>query len=520
MMRQAAATEPPMSDSPLVSMRDITKAFDGVLAVDGVSFDLVAGEVHVVAGENGAGKSTLMCVLSGVLAADGGRIELDGRPVRFRSPHEAAAHGIAMIHQEMSLVPTLSVADNLFLGREPGAGPWRRPRRQRREAQRLMRLLDVTLDVDRPAGDFPIAVRQLIEIAKALAGQSRILIMDEPTSALNEAETKRLFSLIQSLQRRGCGIVFITHKLEEIYRVGTRITVLRDGRAVTTAPADALGPAALVRCLVGRPLDRQFPSRPPPSAGRTDPVLELDGVSMRHPDQPGRWLFRAVTGAVHPGEIVGLAGLQGSGASELLQGLYGRYGPLTAGRVRVNGHPGRIRSPRDALAMGIALLTNDRKGAGLLPGASVTHNLTVASLRTTTPGGWLRPARERAEAVRCGAALNIRMRSPEQDVADLSGGNQQKVLIGRWLLTRPAVFLLDEPTRGMDVGAKHDLYELMNAWTADGMAILMVTTEMPELLAMADRVLVMHRGTPVADWPRAEATQDRIMEAALGAACA
>ena len=507
-----------MTTIPLVSMQSISKTFDGVRVLDRVSFDLQAGETHVLAGENGAGKSTLMKILSGVHADYEGTILLNGRSVRLVSPHHAASQGIAMIHQELSLIPSLSVVDNMFLGRERvAAGGWMRHRHQRQEARARLRQLDLDLEVTRSVGEYPVSIQQMIEIAKALVFEARILVMDEPTSALNEAETRRLFDIIRSLRAKGCGIVYITHKLDEMYRIGDRLTVLRDGRAIITARPQDLAPKELISRLVGREFSRQFPER----QARPGPArLSVEGLSLRDPANPRRMLLDRISFSAHTGEILGFAGLQGSGASELFQALFGVYGPVREAQVCLDDRPYLMQSPRRALTAGLALLTNDRKGNGLAIGLNVVHNITLASLRSYSPCGWLRPRREWATALAYRDTLHIRMRSPDQEAQVLSGGNQQKVLIARWLECHPNVLMLDEPTRGVDVGAKHDLYELMNQWTAKGLLIMLITSELPELLAMADRIIVMHRGRIAAAYARGEATQDRVMHAAMGALCA
>lgn len=507
-----------MMTIPLVSMQAISKTFDGVQVLDRVSFDLLAGETHVLAGENGAGKSTLMKILSGVHADYEGVIRLNGQPVRLVSPHHAAMQGIAMIHQELSLIPSLSVVDNIFLGRERVvARGWMRHCHQRREAHARLRQLDLDLDVTRPVGEYPVSIQQMIEIAKALVFEARILVMDEPTSALNEAETRRLFDIIRSLRGKGCGIVYITHKLDEMYLIGDRLTVLRDGRSIVTARPRDLAPKKLINNLVDREFSRQFPER----KAHPGPVrLAVEGLSMRNTSDPRRLVLDHISFSVHTGEILGFAGLQGSGASELFHALFGVYGPVQDGTVCLDDHPYVMHSPRRALAAGLALLTNDRKGNGLAAGLNVAHNITLSALKSYSPHGWLRPKREWATALAYRDALHIRMRSPDQEAQMLSGGNQQKVLIARWLECHPKVLMLDEPTRGVDVGAKHDLYELMNRWTAGGLSIMLITSELPELLAMADRIIVMHRGRIAAAYAHKEATQDRIMHAAMGALCA
>jgi ribose transport system ATP-binding protein len=496
----------------LLRMRGIGKSFGKVRVLDGVDFDLDAGEVHILAGENGAGKSTLIKVLAGVHTDYDGSIALDGEQVRFRGPQHAAARGISVIHQELSLIPGMSVTDNIFLGRERSRAGWMRFGSQRRACADLMRQLGMDINPDRHVGEYPLSTRQTIEIAKALAFQARVIVMDEPTSALTEPEVERLFALIGDLRARGCGIVYISHKMEEIYRVADRITVLRDGACIGTARATDLSRQELIRWMVGREVSELFPARPPVTNGER---LRVEGLTVPDPAGSPRPLVDNVSLHVSPGEILGVGGLQGSGASELFHALFGTYG-RARGRVWLDGAPHAVRSPAHSISNGVALLTNDRKGTGLVVGMDITRNITLASARRYSPGCWFRPARERACAEGHRQAFGIRAASLDQPVGSLSGGNQQKVVLAKWLETRPRVLLLDEPTRGVDVGAKHEIYELMNQWTAQGIAILLITSEMPELLALGDRILVMHRGAVTASFSRDEATQEKVLQAAMG----
>lgn len=506
------SASPPFS--PLVRMRGITKRFGPVEVLRDVDLDIWPGEVHILAGENGAGKSTLIKILGGVYSDYEGGIEIRGRPVRPTSPLEAAALGVAVIHQELSLVPSMSVADNLFLGRPRCTwGGWVAYRSQRAEARRLLAELGLEIDVDQPAERYPLGVRQLVEIAKALGYQARVIVMDEPTSALSAPEVERLFALVQKLKAQGCGLVYITHKMEEIRRIADRITVLRDGRRVGSAPAAELSTRQLIRWMVGREVEQQFPrhvSQPGPER------LRIEDFTVRAERKGLRPAVDSVRLAVRAGEILGLGGLQGSGASELLLGLFGALGPRVSGRVWLDGKPVRIRSPREAIQHGVALLTNDRKATGLVLPMSVAANATLAALPRLCRWGWRRPRRELEAAAAQSRALSLRGASLDMPVAELSGGNQQKVALAKWLEVQPRVLLLDEPTRGVDVGAKHDIYELMNRWTAAGMAIILITSEMPELLALSDRIVVLHRGRVTAELHRSEATADRVLEAAMG----
>ncbi|HEY3418090.1 MAG TPA: sugar ABC transporter ATP-binding protein [Armatimonadota bacterium] len=499
----------------LLEMREIGKSFAGVPVLAGVHFDLRPGEVHVLAGENGAGKSTLIKILAGVHTADAGQMLLGGRRAQFKSPHDAARHGIAAIHQEMSLVGTMSVLDNIFLGREQvRAGCWNDFAAQRRQATELLAQLGLQgLDLAQPVEYYPIAVQQMIEIAKALTFDTRIIIMDEPTSTLTEPEAERLFALIATLKARGCGIIYISHKIEEIYRLGDRITVLRDGAYIGTAALTELPRAELIRWMVGREITQQFPPRTPEHGTER---MRVAHFTVPNPVRGLPPLVDDVSFTVHAGEILGLAGLSGSGASELLRGLFGGYGRRPGGAITINGTSVALRSPRAALRQGLALLTNDRKTSGLVPAMGVGQNITLARLDAFSPGGWLRLREEYAAGLRQMRALQVKTQGWAQEISELSGGNQQKALLARWLLTEPAVLLLDEPTRGVDVGAKQEIYTLMNAWTAAGCALVLITSEMPELLAMADRILVLHRGRVRGEFTREEATQERVLRAAMG----
>jgi ABC-type sugar transport system ATPase subunit len=507
---------------PFLEFRQVGKKFGANRVLQDVSFGLREGEVHVLAGENGAGKSTLIKILAGIHSDYEGRIELHGQPVRFASPQEANRAGISVIHQELSLVDPMSVLDNLQLGRERGrlGGLWLDRRGETGRALELCRQLGLDFsaaDLARPVEGFPLSVRNRIEIAKALAFDARILVMDEPTSALNRAEVEKLFSLVGTLRRRGCGILYITHKMEEIYRVADRITVLRDGRWVgTAAAADCLEPK-LIRWMIGRELVPHSRRPAGGSGGGTGPfALEVEGLEVPDP-HPGR--PPAVAGfsvRARPGEVVGIAGLQGSGASELFPGLFGAAGAACTGRVRLGGEDFRPRSPADSIRRGLSYLTADRKGSGLVPAMSVGHNITLASLARFSPGGLVAPAREREAAARQARSLGIRAAALEQPVATLSGGNQQKVVLAKWLETRPRVLLLEEPTRGVDIGAKTEIYALMTQWAAAGMAILLISSELPELLLLCDRILALHRGRVAAEFSAAEATPEAVLSAAMG----
>lgn len=498
----------------LLRMEGIGKSFSGVRVLTDVRFDLNAGEVHILAGENGAGKSTLIKILAGVYDDYEGEIRLDGKPVCFKSPQEAHRHGISVIYQEISLVGNLSVAENIFLGREATrTAGWLNTAGQKEQARRLLAELGLQIDISQPVEQFSVSVQQMVEIAKALSYDSQVIVMDEPTSTLTEPEVEKLFSIIGVLKARGCGIIYISHKMEEIYRIADRITVLRDGRWVGTAQASELSQDQLIRWMVGREISQQFPQR----STRAGPeLLEVKNFFLLDKNDPSRFVIGKVSFKVHEGEIVGLAGLQGSGNSELLHGLFGASVSLAHGEITLEGKPFAIRSPGDSIRKGLALLTNDRKANGYVPEMSVTHNITLAALERFSPVGWLNPAAEVLSSRARADSLRLKAASLDQEVSTLSGGNQQKVILAKWLETGPRVLFLDEPTRGVDVGVKHEIYELMNHWTEQGCAILLITSEMPELLAMADRILVMYRGRVTAEFTREDATQEKILKAAMG----
>ncbi|MEV0146111.1 MULTISPECIES: sugar ABC transporter ATP-binding protein [unclassified Nonomuraea] len=481
----------------------LRKQFPGVLALDGVDLSLRAGEVHVLLGENGAGKSTLIKILSGAYHPDGGRVLMDGRPVRIRSAGDARALGIATIYQEFNLVPQLTVAENLALGRPPRRFGLVDTARMERDAEALLARVDVRVDPRTPVGRLGIARMQMVEIAKALALDARILIMDEPTAVLTTGEVEKLFAIVRQLRDEGVSIVFITHHLEEIPEIGDRVTVLRDGRSVAEVPASTPHDE-LVRLMVGRPIEQQFPRE----RGRAgDPLLKVAGLTRRG-------VFSDVSFEVRAGEVVGVAGLVGAGRTEVARALFGadRY---DAGQVTVNGRrlpPGDVHA---AMAAGLGLVPEDRKGQGLVLGAAVDENLGLVTLREATRAGFVDRKGQRTAAAKVADQLAIRMTGLDQEVRTLSGGNQQKVVIGKWLVAGARVLILDEPTRGVDVGARVEIYQLINALTASGDAVLMISSDLPEVLGMSDRILVMARGRLVGELPASEATQDGVMALAV-----
>jgi len=495
-------------------MTGISKNFGPVQVLKDVQLEILSGEVHVLAGENGAGKSTLMKILAGIHTDFEGRIEIDGREVRPRSPTEANQLGIAVIHQELSLIGPMSVADNLCLGQLPAnAAGWVKRSVQLERAVEAVRRVGLDLDVRRAVEDFPIAVQQLIEIAKALSHQARVIVMDEPTSALSSPEVARFFGQIERLKAQGCGIVYITHRMEEIERIADRITVLRDGRYVGAAPAKELPPEKMIQWMVGREIGEQLPPRTP-QPGRE--LLRVENFSVFPGGRNQAPTVQDVSLQVRAGEIVGIGGLQGSGASDLFHGLFGAWGRLTSGRVFLEGKETAIHSPPMAIRSGIALLTNDRKASGLVLPLSIIANTTLAALPRLSPDGWRREDRERTATQETAAAMKLRAASLTMATGSLSGGNQQKVALAKWWQTQPRLLLLDEPTRGIDVAAKREIYQLMSDWTARGVGILLISSEMPELLGLSDRVYVLHRGELTAHLDRAKATPEAVLAAAMG----
>ncbi|WP_410660092.1 sugar ABC transporter ATP-binding protein [Amycolatopsis sp. lyj-112] len=494
-------------DVPLLDVRGVSKAFGAVAAVAGVSFPLYRGEVHALVGENGAGKSTIVKMLAGVHRPDTGSLLVDGEPVSFGSPAEAKAAGIAVIYQEPTLFPDLTVEENIVMGRHPRRGLGMIDRAAiRAEAERLFARLGVRIDPARPARGLSIADQQIVEIAKALSADARVLIMDEPTAALSLVEVERLFAVVRSLREEGAAIMFISHRFEEITGLCQRVTIMRDGRHVSTDPLDGLTIDEMVRRMVGRDLEALFPKQDvEPGAV----VLEVDGLSSGG-------VFRDVSFSVRAGEIVAFAGLVGSGRSEVVQAVFG-VDARDSGVVRVNGRKLRPFSVRSAMGAGMALVPEDRRQQGLVMDLSVERNVTLPRSGALARFGLLSGRGERREALDWTKRLRTKFGGLGDAVGTLSGGNQQKVVLAKWLATTPKVLIVDEPTRGIDVGTKAEVHRLMSELAADGVAVVMVSSDLPEVLGMADRVLVMREGRIVAEIPRAEATEDSVMFAAMGA---
>ncbi|GFH38376.1 sugar ABC transporter ATP-binding protein [Streptomyces pacificus] len=493
-----------MSDpDELLRIEGIHKAFPGVIALDGVDFDLRRGEVHVLLGENGAGKSTLIKMLSGADTPDAGRILVGNEEVRIKGAQDAERLQIATIYQEFVLVPDLSVAENIFLGRQPRRYGMVDRKRMEADAEQLLARVGVHVSPRALVRELGIARRQMVEIAKALSLDARVLIMDEPTAVLTTEETDKLFAIVRQLRADGVGVVFITHHLEEIAALGDRVTVIRDGKSVGQVPAST-GQDELVRLMVGRPIEQQYP-RQPAEAG--DPLLTVEGLTRDG-------VFHDVSFEVRAGEVVGIAGLVGAGRTELVRAVFGAD-TYDKGTVKAGGAAVRRHDVGAAMAAGIGLVPEDRKGQGLVLDASVEENLGLVTLRQATRAGLVDLRGQREAAARIANRLGIRMAGPGQQARTLSGGNQQKIVIGKWLLADTRVLILDEPTRGIDVGAKVEIYQLVNELTAAGAAVLMISSDLPEVLGMSDRVLVMAHGRIAGELPAGEATQDAVMALAV-----
>ncbi len=495
----------PPDAPPLLSVAGLTKRFANVLALSGVNLSLAAGEVHALCGENGAGKSTLMKILSGVYTPDEGEICFQGQPVRLGGPAglaQAQALGIVMIHQELNLVPHLTVAENIYLGREPRRGLFIDRAQQRAGAAASLSRLGVAIDPDAPLGSLPLAQQQLVEIAKALSMNAQLLIMDEPTSSLGEADAARLLAVIQDLKRSGVGIVYISHRLDELAQIADRVTVLRDGQWIWSKPFVETSIDDIVSAMVGRALDEHYPAatrQPTPEL-----LLRVQGLVRRGGTGPVDFELRR-------GEILGFAGLIGAGRTELARALFGAD-PMEAGQIELQGRALRIGSPIDAIREGLAYVSEDRKGQGLAVGMSVAHNISLASMgRMSNALGFIDFQREEAAAQDYVQRLGIRTPSTAQTVRLLSGGNQQKVVIAKWLLREARVIIFDEPTRGIDVGAKHAIYELMDQLAAEGRGVILISSDLPEILGLTDRVAVFREGLIAAVLDTRATSQEEIM---------
>jgi rhamnose transport system ATP-binding protein len=488
---------------PIFHIQHISKSFGGVHALQDVHFEIFPGEVHALLGENGAGKSTLIKIMTGVYQPDAGELFFDGQPIHFSNTRAAQEHGIAAIYQEPSLFPDLDIAENIMIGRQPMGRLGVDWKRMYQEAGALLRRLGLALDPRTKARELSVAQQQVVEIARALSINAKVLIMDEPTSSLTQHEVDELFTIVRQLRAAGTAIVFISHRLEELFALADRVTTLRDGKYVGTRAMADVTTDDLIRMMVGRSLDELFPKQDV-TAGEV--VLEVSGLGVAGS-------FSDVSFELRQGEILGMAGLIGAGRTNVARALFGTE-PATTGTIKLDGKVVTIRSPDAAMALGIGYVPEDRKEHGLVLAMSIADNITLPVISTFARGGWLDAKRERAAAADGSKQLEVKMASVEQQAGQLSGGNQQKVVLAKWLLTHPRVLILDEPTRGIDVGTKAAVHALMSSLAAQGMAILMISSELPEILGMSDRILVMREGRLTGQFSRAEATQEQLMAAA------
>jgi ribose transport system ATP-binding protein len=503
----------PSSSEVLLEARGIVKSFPGVRALDGVQLTVRSGRLTALVGENGAGKSTLMNILAGVFPPDAGEVRLCGQTAHFRNPREAQAAGISIIFQELHQVANLSVAENIFLGREPltpfGLIDYAA---MNHAAAGLLAQLELKVDPRTLVGQLRVGQQQVVEIAKALSFNARVVIMDEPTSAITEQEVAVLFGLIRQLKERGVGIIYITHKLDELLEIADDIAVFRDGRFIGERSFAATTREEMIRMMVGRDLAGLYERA---SVATSEPVLRIRELSLPHPERPNDFLVEEVSFTLHRGEVLGIFGLMGAGRTEMLETLFGRHPRVARGRIWVEGVEVSIQSPQDAIAAGLALAPEDRKAEGLVLPMTVAENVTLASLARCERFGLLQAGRERETTGRFVERLRIKTPSIRQLARNLSGGNQQKVVLAKWLATEPKVLLLDEPTRGIDINAKKEIYSLIDELVRGGLGVVMVSSEMPEILAVADRIFVLCEGRVTGEFSRSEATEESLLHAAL-----
>ncbi|MFN2492279.1 MAG: xylose ABC transporter ATP-binding protein [Pyrinomonadaceae bacterium] len=503
------------NQASFLEMKNITKTFPGVRALDGVTFSLRKGEIHALVGENGAGKSTLMKVLAGVYPHPqyGGQIVIEGAEQRYSSVRDAENAGIAVIFQELSLVKEMSVGENIFLGREPRKFGVIRWEELYRRAGQLLEDLHLQIDPHTPIRNLGIGQQQLVEIAKALSHEAQILVLDEPTAALTDAEVETLFNILNKLRQRGVGMIYISHKLHEVFRITDRITVLRDGRTVGTNSTDEWTEAAVIARMVGREVGDIFPTV---DHEHGEVVFEVRNISVDDTAVAGKKLVEHISFAVRAGEVLGIAGLMGAGRSDLLMAIFGAHPGRVTGEIRIDGNAVRITSPSDAIRHGVGFVTEDRKRFGLVLDQTILNNMTLAGLRRIS-GRFVTSIDAESEAgERAMKELRVKANSVFTIAGTLSGGNQQKVVLAKWLLTNPRVLFLDEPTRGIDVGAKQEIYAQINKLARTGLAIVLVSSELPEVLGLSDRILVLHEGRLTGEFARAVATPENVMACATG----
>lgn len=488
---------------PVIQVQHVSKSFGGVHALEDVHFETFAGEVHAILGENGAGKSTLIKIITGVHQPDSGEVLLNGKPVRFASTREAQEQGIAAIYQEPSLFPDLDVAENIMVGRQPSSRFGIDWKRMYKEAGDILRRLGLSIDPRTKARELSVAQQQVVEIARALSINAKVLIMDEPTSSLTLGEVEELFGIVRQLREAGTAIVFISHRLEELFALADRVTILRDGTYVGTRPMSGVTTEEMIKMMVGRALGELFPKQ---TVEPGEVILEVEGLGREG-------TFSGVSFQLRKGEILGMSGLIGAGRTNVARALFGTE-PATTGTIKLDGKRVTITGPDVAMSMGIGYVPEDRKEHGLVLKMSIADNITLPVLSRFSARGWLNQGKEKTAASDGSQKLSVKMSGVSQKAGELSGGNQQKVVLAKWLGTNPKVLILDEPTRGIDVGTKAAVHALMSNLAAQGLAILMISSELPEVLGMSDRILVMREGRLTGEFSRAEATQEKLMAAA------
>ncbi len=506
----SAAIQP---NDVLLEAMGIGKSFPGVRALDGVNLTVRRGRLNALLGENGAGKSTLMNILAGVFPPDAGTVTLEGKPVSFQNPREAQVAGIAIIHQELNLVPELSIAENIFIGREPlnrfGLVDFVR---MNADTAALLKDLELEVDPRTLVSQLKVGAQQVVEIAKAISFNARVIFMDEPTSAITGHEIEVLFRQIKRLKQSGVGLIYITHKLDELPEIADDITVFRDGRFIAEREFNGVTRDEMIRLMVGRELSDLFPKTP---AKPGDVVFRAKNITLQHAERVGDFAVKDVSFDVRRGEVLGIFGLMGAGRTELLQTLFGLHPETSSGEIEIAGRAVSIGSPQAAIAAGLALAPEDRKGEGVVLELSVAHNTTLSCLPRIERFGLLQPARERELVGNYVDRLRVKTPSLYQRIGNLSGGNQQKVVLAKWLATEPKVLLLDEPTRGIDINAKKEIYALIDELAQTGLGVVMVSSELPEILGIADRVVVLSEGRKTGEFSRAEATEEKLVNAAL-----
>ena len=493
-----------MNPEIILEVHNISKSFTGVKVLSNITFTLASGEVHALLGENGAGKSTFMKILMGLIQPDAGKIFLEGNEIKHSNVHDMMKRGISMIHQEILMVSELTVAQNIFLGKETHRFNWLNESDIYQKSQQLLKTLNVEIDAHTKMKYLSIADRQMVEIAKAISNKAKVIIMDEPTSALSDREVSTLFDIIKDLKNKGVSIIYISHKMEEIYKISDRITVLRDGKYIITKNTHEFPQNELISMMVGREIEDLFPAT---ENIKGDTILTVKNLSKK-----GK--FEDINFEVCAGEVLGIAGLVGAGRTEIALSIAG-LDTYDSGTVLIDGKETKIKSPKDAMKYGIGYVSEDRKALGFIPHLSVKHNITLSSMPMFSNSGFMSDSKEETLALQMTHDLKIRASSIQQKVLNLSGGNQQKVVIGKVLLSNPKIIILDEPTRGIDVGAKFEIYKLINDLKIKGLAVIIISSELPEILGMSDRILVLSKGKQTAIISKSEATQENIMHYAV-----